>query len=80
MVIDLKGKVMETGKVFVDTFKSNKKPLALVMESRPYSKGFMRPGGRRRVIVPAKLEFREKGVNLGSTVHIPPFVNGMQSA
>ncbi|KAF4373579.1 hypothetical protein F8388_025273 [Cannabis sativa] len=39
VVIDLQGKVEGSGEVFVDTFEKDKKPLALVLGSRPYSKG-----------------------------------------
>ena len=39
VVIDLKGKIEGNGEVFVDTFGGEKKPLALVMGSRPYSRG-----------------------------------------
>ncbi|KAK6925383.1 FKBP-type peptidyl-prolyl cis-trans isomerase domain [Dillenia turbinata] len=39
IVIDLKGTVEGSGEVFVDTFEGDKKPLALVMGSRPYTKG-----------------------------------------
>lgn len=82
VVIELKGKVEESGKVFVDTF-GEKKPLALVMGSRPYSKGIcegieyalrsMKAGGKRKVIVPANLGFGENGADLGPDVQIPPF-------
>lgn len=82
-MIELKGKVEESGQVFVDTFGGDKKPLALVMGSRPYSKGLcegveyvlrsMKAGGRRRVIVPPSLGFGEKGADLGSGIQIPPF-------
>ncbi|KAL5544997.1 hypothetical protein UlMin_008781 [Ulmus minor] len=83
VVIDLEGKVEESGQVFVDTFGKEKKPLALVIGSRPYSKGLcegvelvlksMKAGGKRRVIVPPSLGFRENGADLGSGVQIPPF-------
>ncbi|KAF5469129.1 hypothetical protein F2P56_013224 [Juglans regia] len=83
VVIDLKGKVEGSGEVFVDTFGGEKKPLALVMGSRPYSKGVcegieyvlrsMKAGGKRRVIIPPSLGFRENGAELGSGVQIPPF-------
>ncbi|XP_012068446.1 peptidyl-prolyl cis-trans isomerase FKBP17-2, chloroplastic [Jatropha curcas] len=82
VVIDLKGKIEESGQVFVDTF-GDKKPLALVMGSRPYSKGIcegiefvlksMKAGGKRKVIVPSNLGFGENGADLGSDVQIPPF-------
>uniref|UniRef100_A0A2P2JE71 peptidylprolyl isomerase n=2 Tax=Rhizophora mucronata TaxID=61149 RepID=A0A2P2JE71_RHIMU len=82
VVIDLKGQVEGSGLMFVDTFGSDKKPLALVMGSRPYSKGMcegieyvlrsMKAGGKRRVIVPPKLGFGESGADLGSGVQIPP--------
>ncbi|KAJ0047921.1 hypothetical protein Pint_17026 [Pistacia integerrima] len=84
VVIDLQGKVEETGKVFVDTFNGEKKkPLALVMGSRPYSKGMcegveyvlrsMKAGGKSRVIIPPSLGFGEQGADLGSDMQIPPF-------
>lgn len=79
VVIDLLGKVEGSGEVFVDTFGKEKKPLALVMGSRPYSKGMcegieyvlrsMKAGGKRRVIVPSSLGFGEKGTELGSGSH-----------
>ncbi|XP_022766330.1 peptidyl-prolyl cis-trans isomerase FKBP17-2, chloroplastic-like [Durio zibethinus] len=82
VVIDLKGKIEGSGEVFVDTFDGGKKPLALVMGSRPYSKGMcggveyvlrsMKAGGKRRVIVPPNLAFGENGADLGSGVQIPP--------
>ncbi|TXG50844.1 hypothetical protein EZV62_023368 [Acer yangbiense] len=83
VVIDLKGKVEGSGEVFVDTFDGDqKKPLALVMGSRPYSKGMcegieyvlrsMKAGGKRRVIIPPGLGFREKGADLGTGTQIPP--------
>eukprot|EP00262_Sarcandra_glabra_P004202 TRINITY_DN1517_c1_g1_i1.p1 TRINITY_DN1517_c1_g1~~TRINITY_DN1517_c1_g1_i1.p1 ORF type:complete len:268 (-),score=56.83 TRINITY_DN1517_c1_g1_i1:178-909(-) len=83
VVLDLKGKVEGSEEVFVDTFGGEKKPLALVMGSRPYTKGMcegieyvlssMKAGGKRRVIVPYSLGFGEKGADLGSGVQIPPF-------
>lgn len=83
VVIDLKGKIQGSGEVFVDTFENGRKPLALVMGSRPYSKGMcegleyvlrsMKAGGKRRVIIPSSLGFGEKGADLGTGVQIPPF-------
>ncbi|XP_012475988.1 peptidyl-prolyl cis-trans isomerase FKBP17-2, chloroplastic [Gossypium raimondii] len=83
VVLDLKGKIESRGEVFVDTFDGDKKPLALVMGSRPYTKGMcegieyivrsMKAGGKRRVIVPPNLGFGEKGADLGTGVQIPPF-------
>ncbi|KAL5052401.1 hypothetical protein RYX36_033083 [Vicia faba] len=82
VVIDITGKVESTGEVFVNTFEGEKKSLALVMGSRPYSKGVcegieyvlktMKAGGKRKVIVPPELGFRENGADLGSGVQIPP--------
>lgn len=90
VVIDLKGSVVQgTGKVipppFVDTFDGDKRkrPLAIVMGSRPYSRGMcegieyvlrsMKAGGKRRVVVPSSLGFGENGADLNSGVQIPPF-------
>ncbi|KAL2478904.1 Peptidyl-prolyl cis-trans isomerase FKBP17-2 [Forsythia ovata] len=84
VVIDVKGSVQGSGQVFVDTFGSeNKKPLALVMGSRPYSKGIcegieyvlktMKAGGKRKVIIPPSLGFGEEGADLGLGMQIPPF-------
>ncbi|KAF8114306.1 hypothetical protein N665_0039s0070 [Sinapis alba] len=85
VVIELKGQVQGTEQVFVDTFgsKDNKrKPLALVVGSKPYSKGLcegidyvlrsMKAGGKRRVIVPPSLGFGEEGAELESGFQIPP--------
>ncbi|CAH8252703.1 unnamed protein product [Arabidopsis lyrata] len=84
VVIDLKGQVQGTGQVFVDTFgsKGKKKPLALVVGSKLYSKGLcegidyvlrsMKAGGKRRVIVPPSLGFGEDGAELESGLQIPP--------
>ncbi|KAG5030304.1 hypothetical protein JHK87_013818 [Glycine soja] len=82
VVIDIMGKIESSGEVFVDTFEGDKKPLALVMGSRPYSKGVcegieyvlktMKAGGKRKVIVPPKLGFGENGADLGTGVQIPP--------
>lgn len=82
VVIDLQGRVDGNGEAFVDTFEEGKRPLALVMGSRPYTKGMcegveyvlrtMRAGGKRRVIVPPSLGFGEEGADLGSGVRIPP--------
>lgn len=82
VVIDLQGSVQGSGEVFVDTFDGEKKPLALVMGSRPYTKGMcegiesvlrsMKAGGKRRVIIPPSLGFGEKGADLGSGLQIPP--------
>lgn len=76
------GLIMETGEVFVDTFAGNAKPLALVMGSRPYTKGMcegveyvlrsMKAGGKRKVVVPPSLGFGDNGADLGSGVQIPP--------
>ncbi|XP_059642524.1 peptidyl-prolyl cis-trans isomerase FKBP17-2, chloroplastic [Cornus florida] len=83
VVIDLKGSVEGSKAAFVDTFSGEKKPLALVMGSRPYSKGMcegieyvlrsMKAGGKRRVIVPSNLGFGEKGADLDTGVQIPPY-------
>ncbi|KAK3021477.1 hypothetical protein RJ639_047649 [Escallonia herrerae] len=83
VVIDLKGNVQGSSEEFVDTFGRDKKPLAIVMGSRPYSKGLcegidytlrsMKAGGKRRVVIPPHLGFGEKGADLGSGVEIPPF-------
>ncbi|ESQ34988.1 hypothetical protein EUTSA_v10008547mg [Eutrema salsugineum] len=85
VVINLKGQVQGTGQVFVDTFgnEGKKKPLALVLGSKPYnSKGLcqgidyvlrsMKAGGKRRVIVPPSLGFGEDGAELESGLQIPP--------
>ncbi|KAJ4959797.1 hypothetical protein NE237_019707 [Protea cynaroides] len=82
VVIDLKGSVEGTGEVFVDTFTRDKKALALVMGSRPYTKGMcegieyvlrsMKAGGKRRVIVPPSLGFGENGADFGFGLQISP--------
>lgn len=81
VVIDIKGSVQGDG-VFVDTFGRDKKPQALVVGSRPYSKGMcegveialrsMKNGGKRRVIVPPQLGFGDEGADFGSGFRIPP--------
>ncbi|XP_071716186.1 peptidyl-prolyl cis-trans isomerase FKBP17-2, chloroplastic-like isoform X2 [Rutidosis leptorrhynchoides] len=81
VVIDIKGSVQGDG-VFVDTFGRDKKPLALVVGSRPYSKGMcegvemvlrsMKNGGKQRVIVPPQLGFGDEGADFGSGFRIPP--------
>ncbi|GAB4860985.1 hypothetical protein Ancab_036145 [Ancistrocladus abbreviatus] len=82
VVIDLKGTIKENEQVFVDTFAGDGKPLALIMGSRPYTRGMcegieyvlqtMKAGGKRRVIVPPSLAFGDKGADFGSGVPIPP--------
>ena len=83
VVIDVIGKVKGSGGVFVDTFGNEKKPVALIMGSRPYIKGVcegienvvrsMKADGKRRVIVPPTLGFGENGADFGSGLLIPPF-------
>lgn len=82
VVMDLKGRVKDSGEVFVDTFGKNNRSLALVMGSRPYTRGMcegieyvlktMKAGGKRRVIVPPKLGYCENGADFGSDILIPP--------
>lgn len=82
VVIDLKGTIKDSGEVFVDTFGGTKKPLALVLDSRPYTRGMcegidyvlrtMKAGGKRRVIVPSNLGFGENGADFGSGAQVPP--------
>ncbi|KAK8941108.1 hypothetical protein KSP39_PZI010146 [Platanthera zijinensis] len=82
VVIDLKGRVMDSGEVFVDTFGEGKRPMALVMGSRPYAKGMcrgvenvirsMRAGGRRRIVMPPELGFGDNGADFGGDVSIQP--------
>ncbi|KAL2943098.1 Peptidyl-prolyl cis-trans isomerase FKBP17-2 chloroplastic [Bienertia sinuspersici] len=82
LLIDLKGSVKDSGEVFVDTFGKNKKSLALLMGSRPYTKGVcegieyvlktMKAGGKRKVIVPPNLGYCENGADFGSDISIPP--------
>lgn len=83
VVIDLKGSVQGSDKTFVDTFDGDKRPLAIFMGSKPYSRGMcegieyvlktMKSGGKRRVIVPSSLGFGENGTDLNSGVQIPAF-------
>lgn len=82
-MFDVKGQVHGTEQVFVDTFgsKDKKKSLAMVMDSRPYSKGLcegieyvlrsMKAGGKRRVIIPPSLGFGSKNVEFGPGLQIP---------
>ncbi|KAL3529159.1 hypothetical protein ACH5RR_008481 [Cinchona calisaya] len=82
VVIDVKAKLQGSDEVLFDTFEGGKKPLALVMGSRPYNKGIcdgvenvlrtMKSGGKRRVIIPPNLCFGDEGADLGSGVLIPP--------
>lgn len=85
VVLDLKGKIVGgsgSSETFVDTFAEGRRPLALVLGSRPYTKGMcegvesvlcsMRAGSKRRVIVPPSLAFGDDGADFGSDVRIPP--------
>jgi FKBP-type peptidyl-prolyl cis-trans isomerase len=83
VVIDLQGRVDGSGEPFVDTFGEGKRPLALVMGSRPYTRGMcegievalrsMKTGGKRRVVVPPSLGFRDDGADFGDEgAQIPP--------
>ncbi|MCL7042241.1 hypothetical protein MKW94_015304 [Papaver nudicaule] len=82
IVIDLKGTIQGNHEVFVDTFQKDKRPLALIMGSRPYTRGMcegiesvlrsMKLGGKRRVIIPPSLGFGENGGDFGSGIEIPP--------
>ncbi|GJM96358.1 hypothetical protein PR202_ga13184 [Eleusine coracana subsp. coracana] len=85
VVIDLQGRVAGGNgeAAFVDTFGEGKRPLALVMGSRPYTRGMcegveevlrsMKAGGKRRVVVPPSLGFGDDGADFGEEhVQIPP--------
>ncbi|XP_078444179.1 peptidyl-prolyl cis-trans isomerase FKBP17-2, chloroplastic-like [Wolffia australiana] len=82
VVVGLRGSVKGSGEVFVDTFGEGGKPLALVLGSKPYTKGMcegvavalrrMRAGGRARVVVPPELGFGDGGAELGGGVLVPP--------
>ncbi|KAL6637061.1 hypothetical protein ACP70R_024633 [Stipagrostis hirtigluma subsp. patula] len=84
VVIDLQGRVAGGGLgAFVDTFGEGKRPLALVMGSRPYTRGMcegveyvlrsMKAGGKRRVVVPPSLGFGDDGADFGEEgAQIPP--------
>ncbi|XP_051152770.1 peptidyl-prolyl cis-trans isomerase FKBP17-2, chloroplastic [Andrographis paniculata] len=89
VVMKLKGSVQGSGETFVDTFEEGerRRALALVMGSRPYSKGVcegieyvlgsMKAGGIRRAVIPPSLAFGEEGADFGygdaGIHHIPPF-------
>ncbi|CAN1266859.1 Peptidyl-prolyl cis-trans isomerase FKBP17-2, chloroplastic [Linum perenne] len=86
VVMNLKGNVAGGEARIIDTFEgkmNKKKPMAMVIGSRPYSKGMcegiedvvrsMKAGGIRRVIVPSSSGFGAHGADFGSSSQtVPP--------